>query len=56
MLADNTSGWIPQALDSSKAVRRISVVPRTATTDVVYGSAPTEIDANTGRLYLFEVP
>jgi hypothetical protein len=56
MMAENTSGWVPQALDSTKAVRRISVVPRTSTTDVVYGSAPTEIDANTGRLYLFEVP
>lgn len=56
MLAENTSGWIPQALDSTKAVRRISVVPRNSTTDIVYAAAPTEIDANTGRLYLFEVP
>lgn len=56
MLAENTSGWIPQALDSTKAVRRISTVARDSTTDVVYGAAPTEIDANTGRLYLFEVP
>jgi hypothetical protein len=24
MLAENTSGWIPQALDSTKAVQRIS--------------------------------
>ena len=31
-------------------------VPRNSTTDIVYGAAPTEIDANTGRLYLFEVP
>jgi hypothetical protein len=56
MMAANASGWIPQALDSTKAVRRLSAVARNSTTDIVYGSAPTEIDANTGRLYLFEVP
>jgi hypothetical protein len=56
MMAENTSSWIPQALDSTKAVRRLSAVARNSTTDIVYGSAPTEIDANTGRLYLFEVP
>ena len=54
MMAENTSSWIPQALDSTKAVRRLSAVARNSTTDIVYGSAPTEIDA--GRLYLFEVP
>jgi hypothetical protein len=55
LMAENTSGWIPQALDPTKAVQRISALARNSTTDIVYGAAPTEIDANTGRLYLFEV-
>ena len=52
MVAENTDSWIPQALDPSKAVRRISVVPRIRRRMWSTRAAPTEIDANSGQALL----
>lgn len=55
MVAQNTDSWIPQALDPSKAVRRLSAVALNSSTDIVYACAPTDIDANTGSVYIFNI-
>lgn len=46
-----TTSWTITALAPGKAIQRVNVAPLNATTDIIYGGAPTDIDANTGSVY-----
>lgn len=52
---DKADGWIPHQITPGKAISRTIVYPLDDNTDIVYGAAPTDIDANTGSLYIVEV-
>lgn len=56
LMGAESPGWVVKQLAPAQSgVTRISTVRRDATTDVIYGAWPTEIDSARGRVYIFDV-
>lgn len=50
-LKTSTTPWAITALAPGKAIQRVNAAPLNDTTDILYGGAPTDVDANTGSVY-----
>jgi hypothetical protein len=46
-----SGAWTTYIIASDKPIERINVKVKDPTTDVIYATAPTEIDSNSGKLY-----
>jgi hypothetical protein len=46
-----TTPWVTTALAQRKDIERVNVTPIDDATDLIYGGAPTDVDANTGSVY-----
>jgi len=56
LMGAESPGYVPYPLATGQpGVSRISGVLKTSTEDVIYAAAPTEIDADRGRLYVITV-
>ncbi len=56
LVGAESPGWAVRTLAPAQpAISRISAVLKSATDDMVYGAAPTEIDADRGRVYVIDV-
>jgi hypothetical protein len=47
----STTPWVTTALAPGRDIERVNVTPIDDATDLIYGGAPTDVDANTGSVY-----